>query len=86
MDFDLKVRIEEAIREVEEEGAEVKGVYAVIATRVTEIHEYDLIIDTDSEVLAFGKKLWNEPIYASWTQDRELYGCEGADILVKRVV
>lgn len=84
----LKVRkdeIEAAVEEVRREGQHIKGVYAVIASRASYIRKCDIVIDTDDEVLLFGEKAWNEPIFESWTTSKDIYADGAADILVVKI-
>ena len=80
-----KKKIEIALKQIKKEKQKVKNIYGVIASRISSIHKCDLIIDTEEEILIFGDEIWNEPLYFSWTDDKELYLNEGADILVKQI-
>lgn len=79
-----KKKIEIALSQLKKEKQKIKNIYGVIASRINNIHKCDLIIDTE-EILIFGDELWNEPLYFSWTDDKELYLNGSADILVKQI-
>jgi len=84
----LKVRrdkIDTALKQLKEEGSEVRGIYAVIASRVANVHKCDLLIETSDEILIFGEELWNEPFFMAWSDEREIYEEGGAELLVKPI-
>jgi len=81
----LKVRKDKILSAIADVGeAKISGIYAVVASRTSDVAKCDIIIETDDEVILFGEKYWNELYYGSWTDDRKLYeNDEYIDILVK---
>jgi len=74
-------RLIDVLRQLEKEEQRVRGIYEVVKSRADEVYEGDLVVETEDEVLIFGKKLWNEPFFGTWADSSS----NEADILVEPI-